>query len=323
MSITSAKRQIQSVLDKYQPKLDSYPALLGDGQGNVEVSNRPGYVYIRMGDEETVGQAYNQRVSLREHLPVFVGYDSIDPRLFQVLSSRQSVYLSGGYAIIPDVGAHHATHEWPNIDDANSDGSDVVYSRWRQIQDLRISIDTGFTVEVTRSPIYRDGTGWTWIAEQSTNLAGYQPIGNAVYMLVYLDDNGILQEREGDQVPKATISITDCPDPNPGEFPLAAVLLYAGQTGLSDDRDEQNIIDLRWPQTYQATSDLIDHLHAGVAGDGGQISHDVALTDVSADDHHTEDHVTRHGDAAADPFIHIGIAAPGVTFPGKLWVDTS
>ena len=37
----------------------------------------------------------------------------------------------------------------------------------------------------------------------------------------------------------------------------------------------------------------------------------------------TSAHVPTHGDAAVDPFIHIGIAAPGVTFPGKLWVDTS
>lgn len=38
-------------------------------------------------------------------------------------------------------------------------------------------------------------------------------------------------------------------------------------------------------------------------------------------------HVTTHGDGGGvggtDPFIEIGNIAPAVTFPGKLWVDTS
>jgi len=38
-------------------------------------------------------------------------------------------------------------------------------------------------------------------------------------------------------------------------------------------------------------------------------------------------HVTTHGDGGGaggtDPFIEIGNVAPVVTFPGKLWVDTS
>ena len=38
-------------------------------------------------------------------------------------------------------------------------------------------------------------------------------------------------------------------------------------------------------------------------------------------------HVTTHGDGGGaggtDPFIEIGAVAPAVTFPGKLWVDTS
>jgi len=37
----------------------------------------------------------------------------------------------------------------------------------------------------------------------------------------------------------------------------------------------------------------------------------------------TSVHVPTHGDGGVDPFIHIGGGAPGVTFPGKLWVDTS
>ena len=43
-----------------------------------------------------------------------------------------------------------------------------------------------------------------------------------------------------------------------------------------------------------------DHDHTGDAGDGGQISHDTALTDVSANDHHNEDHASRHPTGGAD-----------------------
>jgi len=37
----------------------------------------------------------------------------------------------------------------------------------------------------------------------------------------------------------------------------------------------------------------------------------------------TSAHVTTHGDEGSDPFIEIGAIEPGVTFPGKMWVDTS
>lgn len=46
-----------------------------------------------------------------------------------------------------------------------------------------------------------------------------------------------------------------------------------------------------------------DHDHTGDVGDGGQISHDTALSDVSADDHHAQDHKDRHDPVdGADPF---------------------
>jgi len=241
-------------MKRYREHQTVLPALLGDGQGNIVVANRPGYVYVRVGSEDLYGQAFNGKVPARDNLPVLVGWDDLRPNLFQVLGIRQ-VYLDSvdsDVTIIPEVPPHGHTHEFPTVDDSDSDGSDTIFAAWRQIWGLRIKVDSGFTVSVERSPIFRDGTGWVWVDTQQIDLTADVPDHWARYVLMYLDEDGILQSENGDIIDKATIDINDCPDPDPGEFALAGILLYAGQTGVHDNGDEQNIIDLRWPQAYQA-----------------------------------------------------------------------
>ncbi len=267
-TLDDLRRALQAQMDAKQDVLQSWPALLGRvSDGLVPVAGRAGYVHVRIGSDETAGQARNKRVPDTYDLAVYVGYDGISPE-FQVLSIRQEDWVGAGYAPIPEVGPHGATHTWPTEADGAADGSDVTYVAWRQILSLRIGTTAvAFQVEVGRGPLFRVGTGlWEWIATQQLNLAGDQPAIGARWVLVYLDSAGVLQRRLGAIVaPSNALLFSDCPAPLGDEFPLAAVRLYAGQTGLTETRTEQDIVDLRFQASGGggASHDILSVTHSG------------------------------------------------------------
>ena len=68
---------------------------------------------------------------------------------------------------------------------------------------------------------------------------------------------------------------------------------------------------------------LVDaDIPAAIARDA-EVTAAIATHAALGDVHHAEAHVTRHGDSAADPFIHVSAVEPVTTFPGILWLDTS
>jgi len=262
--LNQARRRFKVTLGQKQNTSDAIPGLLGRGDGTVEVANQAGQVYIRVGNEESYGTAFNNRVPLSDNLPIFVGYDPItdpDRRLFQVLSIRQTAYVDAGNAPIPQVGPHHTTHEFG--------GGDDVYVEWRRIMGLRVGRPAAFVVEVDTGYICRAGT---WIlapvgvdtvdltAEQAA-LVGTQ----AQLILISLDDTGAIEQTNGAIVASpAALTIANCPTPPAGNIPLAAVRIYATQTAIGDTPSAPDIIDLRYP-TYNSMN------NGGVAGNNTEI----------------------------------------------------
>lgn len=232
-------------MDAKQDVWRAIPALMGDGDGTIEVPNQPGYVYIRIGDGD-LGQAFNNRCPLRDNLAIYVGYDPVtDPerRIFQVLSVRMSDYANAGNTPIANVPPHHTYHEFG--------GGDDVYIDWRRLLGFRVGRPAGFVVTVDQGVMMRAGA-WTAIVSQTVNLAASQPggINNARYVLVSLDSAGVVTTSNGAIVSAAALTISNCPAPAAGEIPLAAVRLYSTQTQISDVPGTPDIVDLRFPQVY-------------------------------------------------------------------------
>jgi len=242
-----SRRRFEEVLAQYEPIRPADPALMGDGLGNVAVSGRDGFVYIRVGSELVVGQAYNNRVPNRENLPIIVGYSSDQPALFQVLSIRE-VYAGAdsGHDMIPQVVAHHNSHELGNADG----GDDVVYVQKQQILPL-------LAYETDPASMYINvASGWyPWQSgfkffegATSADLSGYVPTtsGQARYLLVSVDGaTNILQYTEGDTwslyLPPADLSSL-VPDAPAGSVPVVAIYLPYGTTALTR---ETNLYDVR------------------------------------------------------------------------------
>ncbi len=243
--IIKSRRRLSARLKAKQDISDSIPALMGDGNGNIDVDvvNQPGQVYIRVGDGD-LGQAFNNRVPRADNLAIDVGYDPItDPqrRIFQVLNVRMADYAGAGNTPFPNVGPHHETHEFG--------GGDDTYISWRRLMGFRVGRPAGFVITIDQGNIIRAGA-WLAVLAQTIDLTASKPAlsTQARYVLITLDSAGVASSTNGALVATALLDISDCPVPAAGEIPLAAVRMYGTQTSIGDIPSAPDIVDLRFPQ---------------------------------------------------------------------------
>lgn len=244
-SLSKVRRRYQK---KFSGKIDTerpIPALMGDGNGNITVAALPGFVYYRVNEDESPGIVFNNRCPLRDNLPIYVGYDPItdpDRRIFQCLGTRDIDYAEAGYTPVPQVPPHHETHQYG--------GGDDVYVEWRRIMGLRIGRPVGFVVTLDPGVIIRAGAH-QFIPTQTYDLTASVPGAGARYVLMYLNSAGTLSITNGAiKASVAALTLADCPVASgAGDYELAAVRLYHGQTTISDTPANQDIWDLRYPQS--------------------------------------------------------------------------
>jgi hypothetical protein len=236
----------------------------GDGAGTVQVPGRPEYIYVRIQGIKTV--VYNDRIGdAYDNQMLMVGYDDVNPDLFQVLDTRkhEGVDLSGYYG---RVSRHHWRHEYGNL----QGGDDVVYSDIRQIMPLRVGAGTGISVYFWPGMIL-DYDGWSLGGmPYSLSLLSYQPTtaGYACWVLIGWDEHEgklyYLKSAEKDSV--SALYHSDIPIPPTNIEPLAAIRLYQGQTVIDDAGGYMSdIVDLRLAVKPGATNPGHKILAEGVA----------------------------------------------------------
>jgi len=239
------QREILKTLGGYQESRKVMPAVLGNGGGIVAVPSRPGYVYARMNKD--VIQVYNERVPNVNDFPVLVGYDHLNPRLLQVLSTNLQTHFGTEDEPEWDISSnfHHETHEWMNP----LGGEDVVEVQLRQMMPLRVIGMTGTsTVAVYRGFVPDMDQGWSRVNFQYIDLSPAQPTGTlGRYMLISAQTDGNLLVTTGTSINKNSLWLNHIPEQQYGTYPLAAVRLYGQQdAGIEEGLTDTDIVDLRW-----------------------------------------------------------------------------
>lgn len=155
--------------------------------------------------------------------------------------------------------AYPTTDELP-LNQAHADshlegGKDPVYIWMSQILNFRI-VPNGFTVKIWQGRHY----GGTWHAparSSAWNLASYQPVSGAVWVLIYVDRDGTFAAIEGETADSVSLLVPSLIPPLPfGAWAIAAVRLYSAQTAIDGIKD---IYDLRWAaMPYNAASGSIE-----------------------------------------------------------------
>lgn len=221
--------------DILESKKEYRRAVLGDGNGNVLVSGRPDFVWVR---EDRVSnkiyQVFNKRIlATEEDTPVLIGQLPWQPGLVQVVDIDWQAYARMDWSqTYNGVAAHAALHQWSS---ETQKGADAVSVYMPAIQPLKCSAD-GLTLNVNIQPInYFNGNNFTQFAGQIVNLATYVPIvaGKTKYVLIYLDKlSNQIKVASGTEVTNNTLITPQKPDIPEDAISSAFIRLTYGQTKI-------------------------------------------------------------------------------------------
>jgi len=232
------KKALEDLLyNKFSPKPTFTRGILGDGQGNVTVPERPDKSYVRFnrGANEFF-EVFNRTVNPVEGWPVLIGELPWQPGLTQVVDTDWSaVAQSGGGDNLGDTSPHAPTHEWPD----GSPGSDPVNVYTRSIVPLRgYANNSGTSVFVNAYEYEYYGSGHVWGGTPSIDLSpviSSMPSGTMRFMGVYLNPaTNLLGVVTG-----STAVFTSAFDPPRVQFPAnvlpsARVRVYGSQANVTE-----------------------------------------------------------------------------------------
>jgi len=219
MSEQAARQSLQALFDRYQTRQVVRRGILGDSNGNVEVSGRPGWAYIRYRDD--LNRLSIVRYLLPEQLPdetpVKVGRRYPSDSFEQVLGADWDMYA---YAPTASVVAQYAT-------DVITLG-DLAPGKVVQTDPTSLAVDV-------RGFLYANADGAVEFAGGTIDLADDVPgAAGHWYSLIYMDlESESLASTTGDLVAVGVnATVPDVPE---NALPLGVVDLANGDTEIVSD----------------------------------------------------------------------------------------
>jgi hypothetical protein len=240
---------------------------LGDGAGNVSVSDRPGWSWIRFdASPNKVSIIYNKYQNWAENTYVVVGKQHPDDPYDQVLWVNLAAYgltidlaTSAYYSVSP----HGETHLWGSTDPAWISTGNVV--------DGRINATDPYSMQVfVEEFLYAHNCAVVRYPGEFIDLTAYIPsglYGGSVhrYALLYLDKAaGSVGVVSGDTI--STDFDPTVPATPENSIPLGVVDI----SGLTTQITAAEIFP--WKMIWNAVcdADVGDHTHSATPGDGGE-----------------------------------------------------
>lgn len=231
---------------RFKAKQDQMPkqaGIMGSSDGTLRVPNLDGYIYVTIGDKTV--PVYNSLVTPAIGKKVWVGYTSVESKLYQVLSTRSEkptgdqVGIGGGYA-------PSKYYEWL----AKNGGQDPLHVHLRAISYLKIGVSAtgGLNIQLYKGFVNSGGT-FLHVATQDLDLTAHVPAtaGNAALVLITIDDTGAVVQTKGTEFAIADIAYTDLPAvPADTVFVCGAARVYNGQTVFQERKTNTDFIDLRF-----------------------------------------------------------------------------
>lgn len=244
-SFDDAVKAVSESFATKQNAIEWKPATTGDGHGLVDAGN--GMVYVRLTENSSVIQVINGGISLQDGVLCRIEKPAHDPlHWYAVRATDQRIDENGssGGSSALNVGPHHLTHQYLGVDQVDMD--------WRQITNMRVYASSGFVIGVLAGLIPRVGADLV-VPTQTLDLTSHVPASGALYVLISVDPVGALAATDGVTVGSLLdLTLGDIPDTPDGNFRLAAVRLYYGQTSIRETTVSNDIRDLRWPQETTA-----------------------------------------------------------------------
>jgi hypothetical protein len=205
------------------PWWEKVPAFIGKKDGTVETGTF-GMIWVRDYSGQEL-QVFNNVAEAKPNILVLIGRRKDQPNIWQVIGNREVWSVPANETLTH----HHTQHEFMQ--------PDMVMLDRRQIVQLSaiVSDAAAFKVQVYGA-VVQTANGSVQIDNEELELSSYVPDGGAVYITIEFDDDGALSLHEGDNFGSPLLAdISYYPQPDPGKYPTYVILLFEGQTELSDD----------------------------------------------------------------------------------------
>lgn len=246
----------QLIFEILEQKREYRHGLLGDGEGNVTVTGRVDYVYVRESkDSSKIMQILNKRVDGVDGTPVLYGELPWQPGVIQVVSIDWDTYsrTGGGWGgdSYTGVPIHHRAHQYPSEDEK---GSDAVLVYQPAVQMLKTVPNSGYNVDVNKL-IFYDNQQMKIFAGATVDLSAYIPTsGYKKYILLSLNviTNSVTITSGGEVADVDTVQapMPSCPA---DDIPSAYILLNGGTTEITTSK----ISDARG---FLSSGDLVSYI---------------------------------------------------------------
>ena len=235
-----AQRQIERFFERLAtPQTAGFDALLGDGQGNVEVSGQADRWYVRpLGSDLPIIVKRGASPKIEGiHVRVQPEFGS-DKRRRKRGMMRVMGVLASSASSNAQLEPHGGTHLAGQSDPIYIDGRQIINAIVYAASGLTVNINPGWAI-IDRKPVH-----WEF---STLSLSGNVPASGALYGLVRVDGDGVIDLQEGDAA-ETFLDLTwdDVPQIENGYAALAVVRLYMDQTALSRLYSNPDVYDIRF-----------------------------------------------------------------------------
>jgi hypothetical protein len=227
---------------QFEPRVGRYLAVMVRFSGNLEVPNRPGYVYTQQLPQDDAPPPVPTLcvgVQPREDLRVWVERNREGE--WEVADFWRGIVWQPDYEAQAYLPLHHGDHEWPDRD-PHPDAV-TVYPRALSMLRAYPGEAGGLTVSVSPLRYILDGVVTRYDGEHNIDISGSQPAaGLARYVGVYLDlATNAVATVDGDTTVDAPAIEPDAPTFPDDAFTSALVRLDGSDAAVT----EAMIVDLR------------------------------------------------------------------------------
>jgi hypothetical protein len=236
------ERQRQRRTQQYEPRVERYLAVMVRFGGNLEVPDRPGYVYTQQLPQDDAPPPVPTLcvgVQPREDLRVWVERNREGE--WEVADFWRGIVWQPDYEAQAYLPLHHRDHEWPDRDPH----PDAVTVYPRALSMLRAYPGEAGLLTVSVSPLryILDGIATRFEGEHNVDISGSQPAaGLARYVGIYLDlATNAIGTTDGDTTVDAGAVEPDEPAFPDNAITSALVRLDGSATTLT----EADFLDLR------------------------------------------------------------------------------
>ena len=236
---TRQRHQINKLVARGKRITRPWPAVVGDGNGVIDVPGQAGMWYVRPVGTDIPIPVFKGGAPRLDNYPVWVGTDVYNKRWLRILGTNIDALGTGNSTIyVTDVEPHSDTHYLT--------GSDVVYITTRQVTDLLLTLVSGLTVRIAGGFVIVGGQP-VYVAASNIDLTSHIPADQARWVLIRANASGVLSVQDGTAVDSfADLTTANIPAVADDYAALWAVRLYDGQTAVAVGVVNTDVYDLRF-----------------------------------------------------------------------------